>query len=46
EKNGKIKDLNSTNGTWVNGKRLEAYTLQEIKPEDIISLADTELIFK
>lgn len=34
-----IKDLNSTNGTWVNEHRLEVYEMCPVKEEDIIRLA-------
>ncbi len=40
-----ILDLNSLNGTAVNGKSLEANETAEIHEGDIISLADTSLTF-
>lgn len=36
-----IKDMNSTNGTWVNNRRLSIYELCPLKHKDIIRLADT-----
>ncbi len=41
-----LEDLNSTNGTFVNGTKLEAYTKQIIKPGDLISIADQEFVFR
>ncbi|HPH03487.1 MAG TPA: FHA domain-containing protein [Spirochaetota bacterium] len=41
-----IVDLNSNNGTWVNGKRLEPGVPCPIKQEDSIRLADHEFIYK
>ena len=41
-----ISDLNSLNGTGVNGKMLEANETAEIYSGDIISLADTTLTFQ
>ena len=41
-----ISDLNSLNGTGVNGKMLEANETVEISDGDIISLADTMLTFQ
>ena len=41
-----ISDLNSLNGTGVNGKMLEANETVEISSGDIISLADTTLTFQ
>lgn len=41
-----LEDLNSTNGTFVNGIKLDAYTKQIIKPGDLISIADQEFIFR
>ncbi len=41
-----LEDLNSTNGTFVNGTKLDAYTKQIIKPGDLISIADQEFIFR
>lgn len=34
-----IKDMNSTNGTWVNGRRLLAYEICPIKCQDVIIIA-------
>ena len=36
-----IKDMNSTNGTWVNDHQLTVYELCKINNGDIIKLADT-----
>jgi pSer/pThr/pTyr-binding forkhead associated (FHA) protein len=46
--NGKyyLTDLNSTNGTFHNGRRLEANETVEIKEEDIICFATAEYIFR
>ncbi len=41
-----LEDLNSTNGTFVNGIKLDAYTKQIIKPGDLISIADQEFVFR
>jgi len=41
-----LVDLNSNNGTWVNGKRLEPGVPCPIKQEDSIRLADHEFIYK
>lgn len=41
-----ISDLNSLNGTGVNGRLLDANQTAEIADGDIISLADTDLIFQ
>lgn len=40
-----IKDMNSTNGTRVNGKELACYELCEIKPQDKIEFGNFECIF-
>ena len=40
-----IKDMNSTNGTRVNGKELACYELCEIKPQDRIEFGNFECIF-
>lgn len=40
-----IKDMNSTNGTKVNGKELACYELCEIKSQDIIEFGNFECIF-
>lgn len=40
-----IKDMNSTNGTKVNGKELACYELCEIKPQDRIEFGNFECIF-
>lgn len=37
-----IFDLNSTGGTYINGKRIKQYNL---KPGDVISLSKTEVVF-
>ena len=41
-KRGFIKDLNSTNGTFVNNKRISQLT--ELHDGDIIGLGDTKLV--
>ena len=46
EENYWLEDLNSTNGTYINGSRLEPYTKQTIHPGDLISFADQEYFFK
>ena len=38
-------DRNSTNGTWLNGRRLEAGEEAQLEPGDRITLADEELDF-
>ena len=40
-----IKDMNSTNGTRVNGKELACYELCEIKSQDRIEFGNFECIF-
>lgn len=40
-----LKDMNSTNGTMVNGKILSCYEICEIKVGDRIQLGNTECIF-
>ena len=40
-----LKDLNSKNGTFVNGKRLESNTEYEIKNNDKITLANSDFVF-
>ncbi len=39
-----IEDLNSTNGTFVNGKRLEPHKLEEINIGDLITVANLDFI--
>ena len=39
-----VLDLNSTNGTFVNGKRLNGRRL--LKPGDVVQIGDTELRFE
>ena len=41
-----IKDNNSSNGTYVNGKRLIGEKEEELKNNDMIRLADEEFIFQ
>lgn len=41
-----IEDLNSTNGTFLNGRRLQAYTRTELKPGDLLRFADQEYLFQ
>lgn len=40
-----LKDLNSKNGTFINGKRLESNTEYEIKNNDKITLANSDFVF-
>ncbi len=40
-----LKDLNSKNGTYINGKRIESNKEYEIKNNDRITLANTEFLF-
>jgi pSer/pThr/pTyr-binding forkhead associated (FHA) protein/outer membrane biosynthesis protein TonB len=42
ENSAKIYDMNSTNGTWVGGKRV---IVSDLKPGDTFSLADIDLSF-
>lgn len=42
ENSAKIYDMNSTNGTWVGGKRV---IVSDLKPGDAFSLADIDLSF-
>lgn len=39
-----LEDLNSTNGTYVNGARVQAQ--QELRPGDVIRIGDAELRFE
>lgn len=41
-----IRDNNSSNGTYVNGKRLSGDMEEELKDNDMIRLADEEFIFR
>lgn len=41
-----IEDLNSTNGTWINGKPLEPRTRYVLKQGDKVQLAGLEYIFR
>lgn len=41
-----LTDLNSTNGTFLNDKRLEANETKEIKIKDIIRFAEAEYVFQ
>ncbi len=41
-----IEDMNSTNGTFVNGNRLEAYTGEKLRPGNVIRIAREELVFR
>ena len=41
-----IEDLNSTNGTYLNRKKLEAYTRVAIQKGDTVGFADQEFIFR
>ncbi|WP_027622806.1 DUF6382 domain-containing protein [Acetivibrio clariflavus] len=40
-----LKDLNSKNGTYINGKRIDSNKEYEIKNNDRITLANSEFIF-
>jgi len=40
-----LKDLNSKNGTYINGKRIDSNKEYEIKNNDKITLANSEFIF-
>ncbi|MDM8534556.1 FHA domain-containing protein, partial [Clostridiaceae bacterium HSG29] len=46
EKEFFIKDLNSTNGTYLNGNLLEKNKLARISNNDVINISDNEYIFK
>lgn len=39
-----IEDLNSTNGTFLNGEKLKEHEVQAIKEGDRISLANLEFV--
>lgn len=41
-----LEDLNSTNGTYKNGLRLQPYEKRKLEPEDEIVIGKSELIFK
>jgi serine/threonine protein kinase len=41
-----IIDLNSTNGTFVNGEKLTPNLLRELKSGDTISIGDTKYVYK
>lgn len=41
-----VEDLNSVNGTLVNGQRIPPYTLQPLRPRDRITLGKMELSFE
>lgn len=40
-----IEDMNSTNGTSVNDRKLRAHEILELKSMDIITMADMEFVF-
>lgn len=40
-----IKDLSSSNGTWVNGKELAGYEMVQVKPNDHIVFGNVECVF-
>ncbi len=40
-----LKDLNSKNGTYINGKRIDSNTEYEIKNNDKLTLANSEFLF-
>lgn len=42
----KIKDLGSSNGTFLNNKKLQAQKSYILKSQDIISVGDVEIVFK
>jgi len=46
EKEFFIKDLNSTNGTYLNGNLIEKNKLAKISNDDVINISDNEYIFK
>ena len=41
-----VEDLNSTNGTYVNGVRLDPYTKTKVRTGDVIRFADREYILQ
>jgi pSer/pThr/pTyr-binding forkhead associated (FHA) protein len=41
-----IKDLNSTNGTWVNDQQVPRDKYMRIRNQDIIRIGRTELMFR
>ena len=41
-----IKDLGSSNGTFLNGKKLQPQKSYELKSQDVISIGDMEIIFE
>ena len=41
-----LTDLNSTNGTFYNNRRLEANETVELHPQDAIRFADIEYVFQ
>ena len=41
-----IKDLGSSNGTFLNGKKLQSQKPYELKSQDIISIGDVEILFE
>ena len=41
-----IRDLNSTNGIYINDKLIEANTEYKIQGQDVIQAGDTKLVFK
>lgn len=42
----KLTDLNSSNGTYINGRRLKPGAVYSLKPGDVIQLANTNNTFK
>ena len=38
-----VQDLDSANGTYVNGTQIPAYELMELEHNDVLGIADVEL---
>jgi pSer/pThr/pTyr-binding forkhead associated (FHA) protein len=41
-----LTDLGSTNGTFVNGARIAAFTPQALRPGDVIKIGEVEMEFR